>query len=67
MVFLSNLKFWNSRTMMFGYSLSILITLSACKPRVFISEKEAQNLVVLDSLINEQKEDLIIDYFEEYN
>ena len=67
MEFLSNLKSWNSRTMMFGCSLSILITLGACKPRVFVSEKEAQNLVVLDSLINEQKEDLIIDYFEEYN
>jgi len=66
MKFLSNSEFWNSRPMMVGYSLSILITLGACKTRNNLTQKERENIRVLDSIIQTEKQSLIIDYNEEF-
>ena len=52
--------------MMVGYSLSILITLGACKTRNNLTQKERENIRVLDSIIQTEKQSLIIDYNEEF-
>ena len=66
MRFLSNLEFWNSRPMMVGYSLSILITFTACKTQNNLTQKERENIRVLDSIIQTEKQSLILDYNEEF-
>lgn len=66
MKFLSNSEFWNSRPMMVGYSLSILITFTACKTQNNLTQKERENIRVLDSIIQTEKQSLIIDYNEEF-
>ena len=67
MKFLSNSEFWNSRPMMVGCSLSILITFTACKTQNNLTQKERENIRVLDSIIQTEKQSLIIDYNEEFN
>ena len=52
--------------MMVGCSLSILITFRACKTQNNLTQKERENIRVLDSIIQTEKQSLIIDYNEEF-
>ena len=52
--------------MMVGCSLSILITFTACKTQNNLTQKERENIRVLDSIIQTEKQSLIIDYNEEF-
>ena len=66
MKFLSNSEFWNSRPMMVGCSLSILITFTACKTQNNLTQKERENLQKTDSIFMAEKQSLILDYNEEF-